>query len=251
MWPLLPSENTESVPAKPAIRYSIAGGTILFASLIGWYFWYAPSRMVTRLTIYPATRMLGVRTSAPSPAYYLPHFITQRDFFRRAGTFSPTDKRERLVPLEAVYRLQGSAEGSEMQTWEELLKSKRKNDVPPNMSARIARFNLSTTKYDRQDMLMVRVGHARLAFQMSARPSEAFLLQEPPKRTLWRRLFRGPTDWSDPPQYTPSVPERAAHERRAALPGADVEPWFLDRANFDKLFPLDASRYKRAKKTNT
>ena len=248
VWPLLPSDDTQPELARPGIRYSLAGGTVLIASLCGWYFWYAPSRMVTRLTVYPAKQMLGVRTAAPAPSRYLPCSLRNRPFFERAGLPSLTDRCERLVPLEAVYRLQGSAEGSEMQVWSELIKTK-KELVSPATRAHLIRYQATSSKYDQQDTLMLRVGDARLAFQLSANPEASSLVHEPPKRglrSLWRRVIRGTTDWGVPPNYVASPQERVAREHRLSLPYTDTEPWFLDRIKFDQLFPLDASRYKKS-----
>lgn len=242
VWPLFPTDGALPELARPSIRYSLAAGTVLFASLCGWYFVYAPSRMVTRLTVYPATGLLGVRTAAPSPSRLLPSALTRRPYFQRAGTVSLHDAKERLVPLRDVYRLQGSAEGSEMQVWDELLQGKNKDAVPQAMRSRLARYKLGATKYDQQDMLMLRVGDARLAFQLTARPDASSLAPVPPPRGLrglWRRVLRGQTDWQASPGYVASAPERSAQH-----PGSS-EPWFLDRAKFDQLFPLDASRYKK------
>ena len=72
VWPLFPTDGAVPELARPGLRYSLAAGTVLFASLCGWYFVFAPSRMVTRLTVYPATGLLGIRTAAPSPSRLLP-----------------------------------------------------------------------------------------------------------------------------------------------------------------------------------
>ncbi|CCV00376.1 unnamed protein product [Malassezia sympodialis ATCC 42132] len=244
-WPLIPNEEKEPELAPAGFRYSLAGGTVLIASMCGAYFWYAPSRMVTRVTVYPATQMLGLRTAAPPPSRFLPASLRQRPFFQRAGALSPDDPRERLVPLASVFRLQGSAVGSEMNEWSELARAKQ--PVPPAVQARLREFHAATTKLDRQDTLMLRVGDARLAFQLHASPLRESLLREPPRglRRMWLTLTKGHTDWSLEPGYTPSPAEHAEHVRRTSRGDADVEPWFLDRANFDQLFPLDATRYKR------
>ena len=242
VWPLFPTDGAVPELARPSLRYSLAAGTVLFASLCGWYFVYAPSRMVTRLTVYPATGLLGIRTAAPSPSRLLPSAWTRRPFFQRAGTVSPHDARERLVPLRDVYRLQGSAEGSEMQVWDELLQGRHKDAVPAAMRSRIARFKLGASKYDQQDMLMLRVGASRLAFQLTARPDASSLAPVPPPRGLrgwWQRALRGATDWDAPRGYVASAAEQRAPRMRRS------EPWFLDRAKFDQLFPLDASRYRK------
>ena len=183
VWPLFPTDGAVPELARPSLRYSLAAGTVLFASLCGWYFVFAPSRMVTRLTVYPATGLLGIRTAAPSPSRLLPSAWTRRPFFQRAGTVSPHDARERLVPLRDVYRLQGSAEGSEMQVWDELLQGRHKDAVPAAMRSRLARFKLGASKYDQQDMLMLRVGASRLAFQLTARPDASSLAPVPPPRS--------------------------------------------------------------------
>ncbi|WFD28534.1 hypothetical protein MNAN1_003546 [Malassezia nana] len=244
-WPFLPDDDTEPEPAPAAFRYSLAGGTVLIASLCGAYFMYAPSRMVTRLTVYPATQMLGLRTAAPSPSRLLPASWRQRAFFQRAGTVSAQDSNERLVPLASVYRLQGSAVGSELCEWSEIARVKK--PVPPGVQARLREFHATTAKVDQQETLMLRVGDARLAFQLHASPLRSTLLQEKPRglRRAWQVLTRGRTDWGAAPGYVPTPAERAEQERRQRAGGPDIEPWFLDRANFDRLFPLDATRYKR------
>ena len=78
VWPLFPTDGAVPELARPSLRYSLAAGTVLFASLCGWYFVFAPSRMVTRLTVYPATGLLGIRTAAPSPSRLLPSAWTRR-----------------------------------------------------------------------------------------------------------------------------------------------------------------------------
>lgn len=246
VWPLFPDEGEEPELVTPMIRYTAAGGTFLVASLCGMYFWYAPSRMVTRLTVYPKTQMLGVRTAAPPPSRWLPASIAVRPYFQRAGPLSETDQKERLVPLEAVYRLQGSAVGSEMHEWNELVK-KKKDRVPASVLSKLQKYNATATKYDQQETLMLRIADARLAFQLGASPYRTTLLQQPPERGIkafWRQTMRGRTDWSPPTaSYQPTPAEDAAQKQRTAH--VDTEPWFLDRANFDQLFPLDASRYKK------
>lgn len=245
MWPLLPSDDEEVKLAPAGFRYSLAGGTVLIASMCGAYFWYAPSRMVTRVTVYPATQMLGLRTAAPPPSRFLPASWRQRPYFQRAGALSEKDARERLVPLASVFRLQGSAVGSELHEWSEIARAKK--PVPPAVQARLREFHAATTKLDQQDTLMLRVGDARLAFQMHASPLRETLLNEPPRgmRRAWQNLSKGRTDWSSTPGYTPTPAEHAAHTQRMSAGRPDIEPWFLDRANFDQLFPLDATRYKR------
>lgn len=213
--------------------------------MCGAYFWYAPSRMVTRLTVYPATQMLGLRTAAAPPSRFLPAALRARPFFQRAGAVSADDPRERFVPLASVFRLQGSAVGSEMHEWSELARAKK--PVPPAVQARLREFHTATVKLDQQDTLMLRVGDARLAFQMHANPLRSTLLRESPRglRRVWLTLTKGHTDWSSEPGYTPSPTEHAEYVRRTSGGNPDIEPWFLDRANFDQLFPLDATRYKR------
>lgn len=246
MWPLFPDEDEEPELVRPQIRYTAAAGTFAVLGLCGAYFFYAPSRMVTRLTVYPATQMLGVRTAAPAPSRWLPAALRQRAYFQRAGPLSADDVLERRVPLEAVYRLQGSAVSSELAAWRAVLK-KAPARVPPAVRPRLAEPRGASDKYDEQETLMLRVGDARLAFQLGARPDEHTLLNTPPPSALkaaWRRVWRGPTDWADAPGYDAAPAER---EARAARARGDTEPWFLDRAGFDQLFPLDASRYKKKK----
>lgn len=245
-WPLFVSDP-ENPPelARPAFRYTAAFGTVLISSLCGWYFWYSPSRMITRVTVYPRTKMVGLRTAAPSPALWLPRFLRQRPFFQRAGVASDKDPFERLVPLNEVYRLQGSALGSEVAACNRLVKERV--DLPPHLRTMVNRVAPNISKVDLQDNLMLRVGDARLAFQLSAEPSRTLLLNEPPVsrgKRWWQAVFKGPADWAQPPNYAPSEAEAKAHEMRVAR-GLRAEPWFLDRANFDQLFPLDATRYSK------
>ena len=245
-WPLFVSDP-ENPPelARPAFRYTAAFGTVLISSLCGWYFWYSPSRMITRVTVYPRTKMVGLRTAAPSPALWLPRFVRQRPFFQRAGVVSDQDPFERLVPLNEVYRLQGSALGSEVSACNQLVKDHV--DLPPHLRTMVNRVAPSIPKIDLQDNLMLRVGDARLAFQLSAEPSRTLLHNEPPlggAKRWWQTVFKGPTDWAQPPNYAPPAAETQAHEAHVAR-RLRAEPWFLDRANFDQLFPLDASRYSK------
>lgn len=244
-WPLIPDEGQESELVHPALRYTAAGGTVLLSVLCGWYFFYAPSRMVTRVTIYPRTQMVGLRTATAAPVRFLPASLRARPFFRRAGTLSPTDPRERLVPLAELYRLQGSAVGSEVALCTQLVKDGA--TLPPHIATWLQKAAPSIPKLDQQDTLMLRVGDARLAFQLSAQPQRAsFLGEKPPGgiRRFFHLLLRGATDWEQAPGYEPGAAEKAAQAQRAAN-GVDTEPWFLDRANFDQLFPLDATRYKK------
>ena len=129
-----------------------------------------------------------------------------------------------------------------MQVWDELLQGPHRDAVPPAMRSRLARFKLGASKYDQQDMLMLRVGASRLAFQLTARPDASSLAPVPPPRGLrgwWQRALRGATDWQAPRGYVASAAEQRAPR------GGRSEPWFLDRAQFDQLFPLDASRYRK------
>ncbi|WFD32649.1 hypothetical protein MSPP1_003698 [Malassezia sp. CBS 17886] len=245
-WPLfqIDAENTPAL-MKPGFRYALAGGTLAISSLCGWYFLFAPTRMVTRLTVYPSTGMLGIRTALPAPSRYLPRRLRDARLFTRAGVPSAHDARERLAPLDEVFRLQGSAVGAELALWTELAK----DGVPitPAQAARLARLRAGTRQQDQQETLLLRVGDARLAFQLSAVPQRASVLDEPPKhglRAMFKGFGRGSTDWTAPPHSTASSAEHAARDARKKY-GTDTEPWFLDRVAFDRLFPLDAARYKR------
>ena len=244
-WPLFASDP-EHPPelAQPGLRYSAAVGTLLISSLCGWYFWYSPSRMITRVTLYPRMGLVGLRTAAPSPALWLPRALRTRPFFQRAGIVSESDPFERLVRLSDVYRLQGSAVGSEVAACHRLVQDGV--ELPAARQSWLHRTAPSVPKIDLQDGLMLR-GDARLAFQLSAQPLRASVLDEPgargPRR-WWQVLFKGPTDWAHAPAYAASPAEAEAQAARAAR-GLDTEPWFLDRANFDRLFPLDATRYPK------
>ncbi|WFD44309.1 hypothetical protein MPSI1_002976 [Malassezia psittaci] len=245
-WPLFASDPDTKVELAPGyFRYPAAIGTILISTLCGWYFWYSPSRMITRITVYPRTNTVGLRTAAPSPALWLPKFVRSRPFFQRAGTVSETDPFERVVGLNDIYRLQGSAIGSQLAACNRLVKDRV--ELPTHLRSFMQRTAPSIPKIDTQEGLMLRVKDARLAFQLSAEPLRETLLNEPPKgglSSLFRRFFKGPTDWKFTPGYLASPIEQEAHAVR--MQGAnDNEPWFLDRANFDQLFPLDNTRYKK------
>ena len=245
VWPLFPTEGRPQELAPWYFRYTAAGGTLAVSALCAWYFAYAPSRMVTRMTLYPSAGLVGLRTAAPPPSHVLPAKMRRGVFYVRAGLLSPVDRYERLVPLEHVFRLQGSAVGSEMAEWNELVR--RKVRPPPAAEARLQRFNATSSRIDQQDTLMMRVGDGRLAFQLSARPQRASLLHEPPPRGIGHRfhlMLRAPTDWARAAGYTASPAEAREYERRAAR-GTDTEPWFLDRESFDQLFPVDATRYQK------
>lgn len=245
VWPLFPMEDRKQELIRPQLRYTAAGGTLLISALCGWYFWYSPSRLITRITVYPRTHMVGLRTAAPSPATWLPRALRSRPFFARTGRISERDPNERLVPLSHVSRLQGSAVGSEVSVCNRLVQERI--TLPPHRSAWLSKTAPNIAKYDAQDALMLRVGDARLAFQLSAAPLRSSVLGEAPPggvRRLWRVLFKGPTDWGSAPGATLSPAEQAAYDARAPH-GYDCEPWFLDRAKFDQVFPLDATRYKK------
>ncbi|PKI85531.1 hypothetical protein MVES1_000222 [Malassezia vespertilionis] len=242
-WPLF-SHDPQNPPqlVRKELRITAATGTVLISSLCGWYFLYAPSRMVTRMTIYPQSNTVGVRTASASPARWLPKSVKAWPLFQRAGHLSTTDPRERILPLHAIYRLQGSAVGSEQSLWQELAKKRVK--VPHGKLA-----NITTPKQDMQDTLMLRVGGAKLAFQLSAMPQRTSVLDESPSRGirgLCQRAMRSPTDWGGAHAPGAGAAERAEYARRQQR-GFDCEPWFLDRTTFDQLFPLDVTRYKQKK----
>lgn len=244
-WPLFPTGDKEPELVNKPTRYAAAGGTLLLSLLCSWYFAYAPSRMVTRLTVFPASEVLAVRTAMAPMTRFLPRPVRERSFFSRAGTPSVDDPRERIVHLADVFRLQGSAVGAEISELQRLAKDGEQ--LPQDRAAWLVRAESQVARADVQDTVLLRVADARLAFQLAASPDRRSLLDEAPLtgvRKMLQLAWRGATDWEVPPGYEEPPAEKAAREQRAAR-GVDVEPWFLDRAKFDRLFPLDRTRYRK------
>ena len=244
-WPLFPTKDKEPELVNAPARYTAAGGTLLISLLCSWYFMYAPSRMVTRLTVLPAQKLLVVRTAAPSAARILPSRIREMPFFSRAGTISTDDARDRIVHLADVFRLQGSAVGAEVNELRHLVKDGM--TLPAERAAWFAHADPLVPRTEAQDTLLLRVADARLAFQLVAAPQRQTLLGEPPLggvRKYFHLLLRAPTDWDEPAGYALPAAEKNVRDARLQR-GIDTEPWFLDRTKFDQLFPLDRSRYRK------
>ena len=258
-WPLIRSDPENNPPklAPPALRYAAGGGIFVLSSLCSLYFFYAPSRyvcrgpgaadrsMVTRITLFPHSQRLVLRTANPPPSRWLPKAVQRRAFFQRAGTVSSADPRDREMQLDDVFRLQGSAVGAELYQLGNL--TRRGVKLPQAAQALVAKSGPLIPKTDQQDAILLRVGDARLAFQLTAAPQRASLLGEPQPhgvRGAFHRMLRSPTDWGVPAGYEAPVAERTAYGERAKR-RADTEPWFLDRAKFDRLFPLDRTRYRK------
>ncbi|WFD34904.1 hypothetical protein MCUN1_001749 [Malassezia cuniculi] len=246
-WPLFPTGDKQPELVNKPTRYAAAGGVLMLSLLCSWYFAYAPSRMVTRLTVFPAEELLGVRTAMPPATRFLPRPIREMAFFRRAGSPSMDDPRERFVHLADVYRLQGSAVGAEVSELQRIVKEG--TTLPQDRAAWLSKAGSQVARADVQDTLLLRVADARLAFQLAGAPHRRTVLNEPPLSGLRKALhllWRGATDWEVPPNYVEPPAEKAVREKRAAH-GVDTEPWFLDRAKFDRLFPLDRTRYSKKK----
>lgn len=188
--------------------------------------------------------MLGIRTAAPSPQRWFPAALKRMEYLQRAGRMSESDPNVRLVPIDDVYRLQGSAVGAEVKQWKEI---GREMALPAHAQTFLAKTGSSIPAIDQQGNVLLRVKDARLAFQLSALPQRESLINEAPHKGLGLLLLRfwwAPTDWENDADYSPSKPEQTDAFRRTSRP-TDTEPWFLDRAKFDKLFPLDRSRYRK------
>lgn len=185
---------------------------------MGAFFSLSPARLGTRVTFYPATEKVGIRTAARPVRAWLPSFLR-----RSNGTaINPLDVNERLYPWESLYRRDGTS-AVEIERYVQ----GRSMPVASRQSGKKKKVPSS-----------ILIGEtSALGFQLEAAP---IILHQSETKNMykqgWANLklsLRGNTDWS------PVAGESGLSivEEQAKLKLHPKDPWFLDRPNFDRLFP--------------
>lgn len=192
-----------------------------------------PGRTITRITLRPHERTLVLRTAQRGASSMWPAALMHRRImrsFQAGGFYHTSDPRDRVVPLDAVFRSEGDAASGEA-------------------------TSIAGSAYRRG--MALRVGGYAAQFQMeSSGTIPPAHMHNATLHTRFLRLIaytaRGTTDWSDiPPHVLPKGAKRAEvrgsaasptkvaeeRERKGRLLGPK-EPWFLDRRNFDRLLPM-------------
>lgn len=186
---------------------------------MGVFFWWSPARVGTRVTLYPTTKMVGIRTSARPVRALLPSSMRKST----SPPINPLDPKEQLFPWDALFR-RDQASAVQIDSY---VKSRAN---PPPSSARSA-----PKKRVPSSVLLGRA--TSVAFQLEAAP---VILHQAQTKNLYKKgwanfklSLRGNTDW------TPVAGEAklSDKEQQAKLLLHPKDPWFLSRTNFDHLFP--------------
>ncbi|KAK0540266.1 hypothetical protein OC842_000561 [Tilletia horrida] len=264
-WPIF-SRDPETNPPKLlplGLRLATAMGTVLLGFGSGYFFFLVPMRSITRITVQPAQRavelqlsdsalrslavrpppaipagtpMVHIRTALPSFTQLVPRALLPANllFSLRTNGWAHPDaqnKRDRVVPLDSVFRFLGKA----TEGMSSLEAARRKMAVAGDIGQR-----------ERKSVLL-RVSRSKIAYTLESEGGVAPASVNPATgkphnlyRVFWAKIkysFRGKRDDSEPTEA-----ERARKTGPASQPGLGVkEPWFLDRVRFDQLFPPEKS----------
>ncbi|PWZ01473.1 hypothetical protein BCV70DRAFT_198904 [Testicularia cyperi] len=217
-WPLFTRDVEQTKMAPAMLRYATGAAVALTGGGLGLFFFWTPSRLATRVTLYPATSQIGVRTSASPVRAFLPASMRSK----KAAPLNPKDNRERLHSLEALYRRDGNSAVAVAQYAE-------------GKGRAVASATSGKQKVPSSLLLGEDV---TFGYQLEAAPTP---LYRPITENLYKKWWsqfklsmRGDTDWTKAPGQ--SVLSEA--ESKARLTSDPKDPWFLDRKNFDKLFPV-------------
>ncbi|KAE8267885.1 hypothetical protein A4X09_0g4459 [Tilletia walkeri] len=257
-WPIFSRDPVNNPPKllPLGLRYATAMGTVLLGLGSGYFFFLVPMRSVTRLTVQPAknvlklggretlsvspppaipagTPMVHIRTSIPSFNQIIPTALFPRNLLysmQSNGWHHPDaeSNRDRVVELSKVFRFMGKATDG----MSSLEAAKRKMSLASELNQR-----------DRKSV-MLRVGNSKIAYTLESEGGITPSTQTPSGKpqnlykVFWGKLkhsFRGNRDDSEPTEA-----ESTGKTGPLAAPGLGLkEPWFMDRARFDQLFPSE------------
>ncbi|PWN51610.1 hypothetical protein IE53DRAFT_386017 [Violaceomyces palustris] len=227
-WPIVTFDYEKNPPhlVHPAIRTVTGGFVGVIGVVFGVFFFWMPTRSVTRLTIYPATRQVGVRTSAPAIRAILPSALRSKNSI----PINPNDRRERLHSLVKLYRRDG-------------ISAKGIADSVQGKSISVATGS-SEAKRRRQVTSLLLGEKETLGYSLEAAPEIRTKVDLLPKSLYKRAWFhfkvwiRGTTDWTNVKDQDGVAVPLEDWEVKARKNLGAKEPWFLDRKNFDQLFPV-------------
>ncbi|EPQ28663.1 uncharacterized protein PFL1_03966 [Pseudozyma flocculosa PF-1] len=222
-WPWF-SRDYENNPPKLVsawTRYPV--GALVFGTggMLGFFMFWSPSRLVTRITLYPATSQVGVRTCAPPFRALLPRALQNKQ--ANVAPLSAHDSRERLHDFAALMRRDNTS-AAEIA------------DFALGKGRRVVRGDGKGYKKVPSSLLLGE--GSSLGYQLEAAPHPKSPDEVKNLYKLgWARFklwMKGSTDWSVPQ----GVPGLTPAESKAKAAMHAKEPWFLDRHNFDRLFPV-------------
>ncbi|GAK62120.1 uncharacterized protein PAN0_001c0317 [Moesziomyces antarcticus] len=218
-WPLFSRDVENTKLAPPMLRYATGGGIGLTAGALGMFFFWTPTRLATRVTLYPAIRQVGIRTAARPFHSFLPTSMRSK----KSAPLNPKDPCERLHTLSALYRRDRTS-AVEIEQYAQ------------GKGIRV----VSATSGKRQKVpSSILLGEdASFGYQLEASPTPMFDTKAKNLyRQYWSRFrlgLRGDTDWSKVAGgHALSDAELTARQQLHPK-----DPWFLDRRNFDRLFPV-------------
>ncbi|KAN0061792.1 hypothetical protein ACQY0O_005785 [Thecaphora frezii] len=221
-WPLF-SRDLENNPPKLApapARYTASAAILFVGGTLGLFMFWSPTRLATRVTLYPATSQVGVRTCAPPFRTYLPRSL-QSD--KKGAPLSPHDSRERLHDFTALLRRDNTSAVEIAASVE-------------GKARRVVRADGKGFRRIPSSLLLCEGNTWGYQLEAAPRPKNA-----PEVKNLYKKgweafqlWIKGTTDWSVPHGATGLSPV----EQKAKEALHPKEPWFFDRDNFDRLFPV-------------
>lgn len=217
-WPILSRDPEKTKLAPPMLRYVTGAAVAITAGGLGLFFLWTPSRLATRVTLYPATSQIGIRTAARPFRSFLPPSMRSQ----KSAPLNPLDPYERFHPLDALYRRD------------------RTSAVEIEQFAQGKGRRLASAKSGKRQRVpsSILLGEdVTFGYQLEAAPMPLFETKAKNLYTqYWSRFklsLRGETDWSEVAGgHSMSQAERTAKSQLDAK-----DPWFFDRKNFDNLFP--------------
>ncbi len=99
-WPILTAIRKKTKLAPPMLRYAAGTAVAVTGGGLGLFFFWTPSRLATRVTLYPATSQIGIRTAARPFRAFLPPSMRSK----KSAPINAQDPSERFHPLDALYR---------------------------------------------------------------------------------------------------------------------------------------------------
>lgn len=204
--------------SSPVARYVVGTAVAITGASLGFFFMYSPSRLGTRVTFYPATQTVGIRTATRPLRAFLPPSLRRAD----STPINPLDVKEQLFPWEMLYRRDGTSAV-------EIERYGQGKSIP---------VATAQTSKKRKVPSSILLGKANaIGFQLEAAPVS---LHQAQTKNMYKQGWanfklglRGKTDWSPVAGET----GLSGREEQAKLTMHPKDPWFLDRPNFDRLFP--------------
>lgn len=217
-WPILTRDAENTKLAPPALRYATGTAVAVTGAGLGMFFFFTPTRLATRVTLYPATSQIGIRTlDRPFRAFLPPSMRSNR-----GAPLNPQDPHERFHSLDALFR-RDKTSAVEI---EQFAQGRGRRVV-----------SAKSGKRQKVPSSLLLGEDVSFGYQLEAAPTPLF---ETTAKNLytqyWSRFklsLRGDTDWSPIADGEPLT--KAEETARKQLHPKD--PWFMDRKNFDRLFP--------------